>query len=293
MWHSHSAVPPVACPRDCPARRRRRSIRCRPGRRCADLPGGQERTWTDGQIVLKPVDNPVEHSWVFDVFDAWPDDVGVRVPRGLRSPDGSWVYDGWAAHGFVPGRSARMTWEPEVIRSAGEAFHRQTAALDRPGFLDERTDAWSEGDRVAWEDADPVAADVTLEQIHRLRAAFAPVEGASQVIHGDLGGNVLVSDDGGPVVIDWPPYFRPPGFALARRGRRRGEVGGRAGLVHRRLARRAGLVPAARACPRLPAGNGGHPAAGRTTPASVPRTTPPPANPPSPSSSTACPGGQR
>jgi len=63
--------------------------------------------------------------------------------------------------------------------------------------------------------ADPVAADVTLEQIHRLRAAFTPVEGASQVIHGDLGGNVLVSDDGGPVVIDWPPYFRPPGFALA------------------------------------------------------------------------------
>ena len=178
------------------------------------LPGGQERTWTDDQIVLKPVDNPVEHVWVSDVFAAWPDDAEVGVPMPVPAPDGSWLYDGWAAHRFVPGRSARMTWEPELIRAAGEAFHRHTAGLERPSFLDERHDAWSEGDRVAWESADPHAADVTLEQIGRLRAAFAPVDAADQVIHGDLGGNVLVTDQG-PVVIDWPPYFRPPGFALA------------------------------------------------------------------------------
>ena len=182
--------------------------------RLHQLSGGQERTWTDGSVVLKPVDNPVEHAWVCEVFDRWPPDAEVRVPQGLRTPDGALVYAGWAAHRFVPGRSARMTWEPAMIRAAGEAFHRHTARLERPGFLDERTDAWSHGDRVAWEGAGPVAADVTLDQIHRLRAAFAPVGSDPQVIHGDLGGNVLVTDDG-PVVIDWPPYFRPPGFGLA------------------------------------------------------------------------------
>jgi uncharacterized protein (TIGR02569 family) len=181
------------------------------------LPGGQQRTWTDDEIVLKPADNPVEHSWVCDVFTTWPDEdeVEVGVPEPVASADGAWVYAGWAAHRYVPGRSARMTWEPDVIRAAGEAFHRLTSRLERPAFLEHRTDAWAYGDRVAWEDADPIAEPDTLEQITRLRAACHDVATPPQVIHGDLGGNVLVRDDGRPVVIDWPPYYRPAGFALA------------------------------------------------------------------------------
>ena len=179
------------------------------------LPGGQERTWTDGSIVLKPADNPVEHGWVCDVFASWPDEVGVGVPEPIRAVAGGWVYAGWAAHRFVPGRSARMTWEPEVIRAAGEAFHLHTSRLEKPAFLDLRTDAWSHGDRVAWEGAEPMAGEPTLDQIARLREVYAPVGARPQVIHGDLGGNVLLSDDGDVVVIDWPPYYRPVGFALA------------------------------------------------------------------------------
>ena len=37
----------------------------------------------------------------------------------------------------------------------------------------------------------------------------------AQVIHGDLGGNVLRAPGLPDAVIDWPPYFRPRGFALA------------------------------------------------------------------------------
>jgi fructosamine-3-kinase len=81
-------------------------------------------------------------------------------------------------------------------------------------FLQLRTDAWSYGDRVAWEGADPVGEQPTLEQIERLRTVLRTVEATSQVIHGDLGGNVLITDDV-PVVIDWPPYYRPVGLSLA------------------------------------------------------------------------------
>lgn len=178
------------------------------------MPGGQERTWTDDDIVLKPADNPVEHGWVCEVFESWPEGVDVGVPEPVRASNGSWVYAGWAAHCYLPGRSARMAWEPDVIRAAGEAFHLYTSRLDKPSFLDLRTDAWSYGDRVAWEDAEPVADGPTLEQITSLREVLRPVDARSQVIHGDLGGNVLITD-GRPVVIDWPPYYRPVGFALA------------------------------------------------------------------------------
>jgi hypothetical protein len=42
-----------------------------------------------------------------------------------------------------------------------------------------------------------------------------PITAPSQVIHGDLTGNVLFDDELPPAVIDLSPYFRPPAFASA------------------------------------------------------------------------------
>lgn len=36
-----------------------------------------------------------------------------------------------------------------------------------------------------------------------------------QLVHGDLGGNVLFDDRLPPAVIDFSPYWRPPGWASA------------------------------------------------------------------------------
>ncbi len=178
------------------------------------LSGGQDRTWYDGEVVLKPADNPVEHRWVCDVFSVWDSDCGVHVPEPVRAVNGSWVYAGWAAHRFIPGRDATMHQDAALIRSASDAFHAEVSSLRPPTFLGDRTDAWSVGDRVAWEGAEATGDARTVEQIERLRAAFRPVTAPAQVIHGDIGGNVLVTD-AGPAVIDWPPYHRPVGLALA------------------------------------------------------------------------------
>ncbi len=178
------------------------------------LAGGQDRTWYDGDVVLKPADNPVEHSWVCDVFSVWDGSCGVLVPEPIRAPNGSWVYAGWAAHRFIAGRDATMHQDSGLIRTASEVFHDEVHPLQPPAFLDTRTDAWSAGDRVAWEGAEPTGDAQTVDQIDRLRAAFRPVRAAAQIIHGDIGGNVLATG-AGPAVIDWPPYYRPVGFALA------------------------------------------------------------------------------
>jgi prepilin-type processing-associated H-X9-DG protein len=37
----------------------------------------------------------------------------------------------------------------------------------------------------------------------------------SQLVHGDLSGNVLFADGLPPAVIDWSPYWRPPPYASA------------------------------------------------------------------------------
>src|SRR5712691_9265367 len=52
-------------------------------------------------------------------------------------------------------------------------------------------------------------------QLRSLLAALRPVRLQAQLVHGDLGGNVLFAAGEPPAVIDFSPYWRPPGLALA------------------------------------------------------------------------------
>ena len=81
--------------------------------------------------------------------------------------------------------------------------------------MDDRNDPWAFGDRLAWEGIEPEGDEETLAVIERLQNHLAPVSARSQVIHGDILGNVMLPDGQVPTVIDWPPYFRPAGLANA------------------------------------------------------------------------------
>ena len=73
---------------------------------------------------------------------------------------------------------------------------------------------------MAWGERDPGSVLATAPgslggQLRSLLAALRPVRLPSQLIHGDLGGNVLFADGEPPAVIDFSPYWRPAGLALA------------------------------------------------------------------------------
>jgi len=178
------------------------------------LPGGQGRAWRSGQVVLKPVDDLGEHSWVCGVFEDWPAGAGVAVPDPVRSDSGRWAFEGWGAHRLVPGEHLRAGDDPARFRQAVDGFHDVVATMPRPGLLDERDDPWSHGDRVAWGEADPTGTGPVRDVLQEALGACRPVDLPSQVVHGDLTTNVLESP-AGAAVIDWPPYFRPRGWALA------------------------------------------------------------------------------
>jgi len=176
------------------------------------LVGGMGRTWVVGDVVLKPIDHHPEHAWVCEVYDGWSSDA-VGVPRPLRAGE-AWSADGWGAHVLVPGKTALAGDDRDWFRSVHEAFHEAVAGLPRPDFLDVRHDAWSYGDRLAWEGVAPMGEPRTISLIRRALDLMAPLDLASQVVHGDLAGNVLRDGDRA-AVIDWPPYWRPRAWALA------------------------------------------------------------------------------
>jgi uncharacterized protein (TIGR02569 family) len=183
--------------------------------RPVSLAGGQGGSWRVGRLVLKRVGtDPVtaeELRWLGTAVTSTPT---VRVAAPVPATDGSWVVGGWAATPFLEGSPAGWRWA-EVL-DAGRALHRAWARLPRPSFLDRRRSPWDTGARMAWGDEPLTVADDGLRPlVERLAAALRPVHEPAQLVHGDLGGNVLLADGLPPAVIDLSPYWRPPGWALA------------------------------------------------------------------------------
>jgi uncharacterized protein (TIGR02569 family) len=176
------------------------------------LEGGQGTSWRVADAVLKPLDlREPELRWQANVF-ASISCKDFRVAHPLRARDGSLVVDGWCAWAAVEGRHEERRW-PEII-AVGERFHAALIGVGRPAFLARRTDPWAVGDRVAWGELTTTGVP-HVKHLAELTSALKPIKAPSQVIHGDLTGNVLFADQFPPAVIDFSPYWRPPGFASA------------------------------------------------------------------------------
>jgi uncharacterized protein (TIGR02569 family) len=176
------------------------------------LTGGQGTAWRAGDVVLKPLDMSLEAlRWQEEVLASVVCN-GFRVAAPLRSRDGELAVDGWMAWPLLAGAHAPR-W-PEIL-AVGERFHQALAGVERPSaVLDARSDGWARADRIAWGEAS--AEDFAgLPEVSHLLAARTGVSAPSQLIHGDLSGNVLFGDGLAPAVIDLSPYWRPAAYASA------------------------------------------------------------------------------
>jgi uncharacterized protein (TIGR02569 family) len=176
------------------------------------LEGGRGTSWRVDDVVFKPLDRREESlAWQAEVFASLSCE-GFRVSRPLRAQGGSLVVDGWSAGEALKGRHAERRW-PEII-AVGERFHAALVGVPRPGFIERYTDPWAIGDRVAWGEL-PAGDFADVKHLTRLASVLRPLAASSQLIHGDLTGNVLFHDRLPPAIIDLAPYWRPPAYASA------------------------------------------------------------------------------
>ncbi|MFF5083596.1 TIGR02569 family protein [Actinoplanes sp. NPDC000266] len=177
------------------------------------LAGGKGGTWSAGPLVVKPVEFLPETLWRAEVLHELPDSPDFRFARPVRTRDGAWVADGWEAARLVEGEPDVR--RPDDVLRAGTAFHTAISGLPRPAFLDLRDEPWSHGDRVAWEELPVEGSPAAMNLLRPLVEARRPVGLVSQVVHGDLLGNVLFADGLPPAIIDWSVYWRPRSWASA------------------------------------------------------------------------------
>ena len=186
--------------------------------RPARLRGGNGGAWRAGDVVLKraadasPEAVDAEASILMSIRDA-----GFRLQRPRRARDGSWIVSGWIARDYLEGSDATGRWEE--ILDAADALNAALRHVTRDQALpliQRRRDPWAAADRMAWGDSPiPSGPPFDGEPLASVAAARRPVALASQLVHGDLTGNVLVSDEAAPGIIDFSPYFRPAEYALA------------------------------------------------------------------------------
>jgi hypothetical protein len=183
------------------------------------LAGGEERTYRAGGIVLRR-ENPGEIAdaeFAADLFGGIEESRDFRLPRPLRTPQGTWLTrDGWTGWTFVEGGAAGPADAPAMVRAI-EAFHRAIAGVPCPAYLCSRALLYDRADRGAFGDLPPDVDARARPVIEELCALRRPLTGLTdQLIHGDANAaNVLIAPGLPPAIIDLAPYWRPPEFALA------------------------------------------------------------------------------
>lgn len=199
------------------------------------LPGGQGTAWRAGEVVLKPAGDPRVARWTADLYHelAIRRNPGFRVPRPLGTVAGDGAAGDWVARDLLGGEWVAWQWLPgepaswsgvspfwPSLIAASRAFHAALAGRPAPPWLGRDGSQWTVGDQVAWGERDPesvlaAAPGPLAAQLRSLLAGLRPVRLPAQLIHGDLGGNVLFAAGEPPAVIDFSPYWRPAGLALA------------------------------------------------------------------------------
>lgn len=172
------------------------------------LVGGQGEAFRAGGLVLKPAGEPLQGEWLATTLDGLDVASDIRVVRPARSVTGRWIVDGWSAWHWMDGRQRPGMWDEILDVSA--RFHRGVSDVGWSAAM-VASHRWAIADRVAWGEADAELPELA----RRLLARRRPVELPRQLVHGDLGGNVLFHDALPPAVIDVSPYWRPAGYADA------------------------------------------------------------------------------
>lgn len=175
------------------------------------LTGGRGNTWATSSVVLKPVDDVAEASWIADLASR-VEPRGFRLARPIAALDGRWIVDRWSAWTRIAGEHSITRW-PELL-TASAAFHATVANVPKPEFIERRADRWRIADRVAWGEL-PAREFATITHLERVLAAWRPLDLPSQIIHGDLVGNVLFAEGLPPAIVDLSLYWRPVGYSSA------------------------------------------------------------------------------
>lgn len=168
--------------------------------------------------MLKPVDDEEEANWLAE-FAARLPQRAFRLAAPVAARGGRWIVDGWSAWTRLEGQHSTTRW-PELLEAAS-AFHAATRSVSKPQFIERLgwamttpLDRWRLADRIVWGEI-PIGDLAGVAHVGRLLEVRRNLHLPSQLVHGDLSGNVLFAKGLAPAIIDLSLYWRPVGYSAA------------------------------------------------------------------------------
>ncbi|KFY31294.1 hypothetical protein V494_07975, partial [Pseudogymnoascus sp. VKM F-4513 (FW-928)] len=187
----------------------------------SSLPGGQGTSYLTSTTILKliPPTPAEEAEWTSQTLSLLSPSPHYTLPMPLLSSAGTYVYENWTATTYHPGTDNPTGHWPALF-SAAQHFHKALEGVPEPPFLAQRKHPWAIGDRVAWSEDSPtrpITPPLVQLYTHLLTLRHDITTRPSQLVHGDLSGNVLFppSVAAAPVIIDFSPFFRCVEYSIA------------------------------------------------------------------------------
>jgi hypothetical protein len=188
------------------------------------LYGGSQPIYRLGGLVFKRIGptslennhSPELSAWISSLFAGIKQD-GFRVPQPLPTHDGQWITpQGWTAMTFMEGRRAGPEEVPACI-AALQAFHRALAGVPAHPRMARNQTAWGKAHRGCLGRAPARVQPELRELVEALLARRRPLPDLpSHLIHGDPSpNNFLVAPGLAPAVLDFSPFWGPPGLSMA------------------------------------------------------------------------------
>jgi uncharacterized protein (TIGR02569 family) len=177
------------------------------------LPGGEGTCYRVGDVVLKPVRDVREASWIAEINNNL-DSSEFRIPKPIKSRGGDWVFDGWTASKFLQGKHKPGHYA-EVIK-LNTIFHKALKNVPKPAWFDKKTDVFAISDRMAWGEIPIPDFKITNKPLKKIFSRLKENQLPNQLIHGDWGiDQILFHNTLAPAVLDMTPYFRPKDYPIA------------------------------------------------------------------------------
>jgi len=179
------------------------------------LEGGSGHAYRFGDVVIKQVLDTEESKWSSELLNKIPISSEILIAKPVKAKSGSWVIENWAATTYIKSAHIKNNWQDRL--NASRKFHALLKNYAWNVALRPKRHRFSYANSIVW-------GDISFENmfngkigayIKQIFSFFKHINCNNQIIHSDLCGNTLFTENKIPVIIDFSPAFRPTAYAEA------------------------------------------------------------------------------